>query len=207
MSSVITGIVLFISGILGYSYFHFKGYEDHKKIITSTAIEKEEVKESNLSSVERTTEKPDLKNPKDLYTDDSELTGIIKKLPYVARESICNCSYYKRAESGGHYLDEIFNRSCDKIENQNAIAMIDDNVAVLSLDEVSDDLLNSTCNAGDTYKEVWRADYITITLDLVVDGPGYESCGHYGKMSVRLGTRSGSSAEYQVLEIAGGCGL
>lgn len=79
LSSAIAGIVLFIAGIYGYSYFKFKGYEDHNKASTSPVIKKEEVKERYLGSVGRTAGRFDWKNQKDLAPGEGKIKGHILK--------------------------------------------------------------------------------------------------------------------------------
>jgi hypothetical protein len=79
LSSAVSGIVLFLAAIYGYSYFKFKSYDDNQKISTPTVFGKENVKERYLGSVGVTAGRFDWKNQKNLAPGQGKIKGHILK--------------------------------------------------------------------------------------------------------------------------------
>ncbi len=78
-SSAVGGIILFIAGIYGYSYFKFKSYEAPKEVSAPPVFKKEEDKERYLGSVGVTSGKFDWKNQKELIPGEGQIKGHILK--------------------------------------------------------------------------------------------------------------------------------
>lgn len=144
-----------------------------------------------------------------LFGQNEESSDLIQKLPGVVRYSVPECNFHERVE-GGVTFDTFFNHAWDADDTASAVAKIHDVIAVLKLVESSGDRFRSACKPGETFREVWRADHITVILELVTDSPGAEACWFKGTMKIVKRPPYSSSSQptrTQTMEVGVGCGI
>src|SRR5215470_3198898 len=110
----------------------------------------------------------------------------------------CGCEFFKPAKGGGHEFDPLVALG---VNEQPPFAVVNLGRGNLKLDRVQNSGGGGdACSSGEKWQSRWRTGDVVLELDLSTTGPGEESCGFNGTVSVTQGQTKAS------FPVRGACG-